>query len=100
MIRFHILHNSGWVGNSDQRPAHKKKEPMQPLLPGDIEVNKQTITIHEADWSRANMLMPIFVRQLMRDQQEKTADQELLDREYADDAEPNSNILLPVGVRG
>ena len=44
MIRFHILHRSGWVGNSDQRPVHKKKEPMQPLLPENVEVNKQTIT--------------------------------------------------------
>ena len=102
VLRFHILHRSGWIGNSNRRPVHKKKEPMQPLLPGNVEVNRQTITINEAAWDRAGLLMPPDVRQMLRNEQEKTADQELLHREYALDAAPeaDSNLLLPIGVTG
>ena len=102
VLRFHILHNSGWIGNSDQRPVNMKRQPMQPLLPGDSDINKQTITNNEAAWDRAGLLMPSDVRQMLRNEQEKTTDQELLRREYALDAAPEAdeNILLPIGVRG
>ena len=102
MIRFHILHRSGWIGSSDHRPVHMKKERMQPLLPGDIDVNRQTITTLDAAWDRAGLLMPPDVRQMMRNEREKTAGQELLDRDYAPDAAPETyeHLLLPIGVTG
>ena len=102
MLRFHILHRSGWIGGADHRPVHDKTEAVKPLLSGNIEVSREAITIHEADWDRARLLMPIYVRQLMRNKQEQTEKEKLLQREYAPDAapRPDSNILLPVGVTG
>jgi hypothetical protein len=86
MSEIHIINNSGWVG-SGERPAPERPKPMQ-----------QTITINEAHWDAHNLLMPIFVREVMQNQQQQTADQELLHRDYA--PELDNNILLPVGVRG
>jgi hypothetical protein len=102
MLRFHILHRCGWIGDSERRSVHRKREPRPPLLPGDIDVHRQTITIHEADWERAGLLMPPDVRQMLRNEQEKSADQELLHREYAPNVAPETceDMLLPIGVTG
>jgi hypothetical protein len=81
-----IIHNSGWIG-SGERPAPERIKPIQ-----------QQITINEADWDTRNLLMPVFVREVMRGQQELSADQDLLHRDYA--PETDINILLPAGVRG
>ena len=81
----HVYGPTGHLGTED-RPVAKRATT---LKPNDLIIN-------EADWDTRNLLMPIFVREVMQNQQQQTADQELLHRDYA--PEPDSNILLPIGV--
>jgi hypothetical protein len=83
MNELHIYRAGGYIGS---KPEERK--PMQ-----------RSITINEEEWDQADILMPMNVRELMLNQErEKSADEELLEREYIDDATADSNILLPPGV--
>ncbi len=74
-----------------------------PTLAG--RVKPKSLTVNEADWERAKLLMPMSVREMMLNQEQDQntsviGERSSVSREFEPDAKPESDIkiLLPPGV--
>lgn len=88
-LKLHILSNSGWLGNGDRPRKPQEENRMQNTNKGLKTFRRQ---MAEAD------MLPPGPLNATTFEDEQSATEELVRREFADDQPDDSNLLLPASI--